>query len=246
MTAHLTNPHALEAQRHALEVELTAAGLRGLREFLADTESLALQAWTPTGVLLASSWPRKAVPVAAALTLGAVSSSWGRTVGRRMMDKVKEAHGVESDAAIAYDPTLAPLARALSDAPLVGRVYGAARDALLSNPTAQRAAVARDLARALSGAEWEPGIRSMARQAATASHNARTVQALSRADFPRKRWVALHDDHTRPTHRAADGQERPLDSAFLVGGYALMVPGDPTAPLSETAGCRCVVVGAGD
>lgn len=247
MTPHhpshgLTDPQALEAQRHALEVTLTAAGLRGLREFLSKTQAEALASWTSSGVLLAAGLPsRESGP--RAFTLGKVSTLWGSTVARRMLGAVKAAHGVPESQEVSYDPVLAPLARALSNAPVVGRVYDAARDALLTNPTAQRAAVARDLTRALDTVKWEPGIRSMARQSATASHNARTVAALARAGFPTKRWVSMHDEHTRPTHRQADGQERALDAAFIVGGYALQVPGDPTAPLAETRGCRCVVVG---
>mgnify|MGYP001581331119 CR=1 FL=1 len=41
-----------------------------------------------------------------------------------------------------------------------------------------------------------------------------------------KRWLAVHDDRTRDAHLEADGQEVPLDAPFIVGGEALMAPGE--------------------
>jgi 2'-5' RNA ligase len=54
-----------------------------------------------------------------------------------------------------------------------------------------------------------------------------------------KTWLATNDPRTRPTHRAADGQTVPLLDAFVVGGFPLMVPGDPIGPPGEIIGCRC-------
>jgi len=53
---------------------------------------------------------------------------------------------------------------------------------------------------------------------------------------------------TRPTHLAADigtpitGQRVPVGTPFLVGGFWLDQPGDPSAPINETAQCRCGTV----
>lgn len=62
-------------------------------------------------------------------------------------------------------------------------------------------------------------------------------------------WLATHGDgRTRPTHMAADigtpitGQRVPLGQPFIVGGFALMRPGDPAAPAKETAQCRCTTI----
>lgn len=55
-------------------------------------------------------------------------------------------------------------------------------------------------------------------------------------------WFSRRDEKVRLTHQpgvGADGQVRGLDEPFVVGGVLLMRPGDPTAPLSETANCRC-------
>lgn len=54
-----------------------------------------------------------------------------------------------------------------------------------------------------------------------------------------KEWIATHDNRTRHTHATADGQLRPMGSPFLVGGYPLEHPGDPSAPPSEVINCRC-------
>lgn len=52
-------------------------------------------------------------------------------------------------------------------------------------------------------------------------------------------WLATEDHRTRPTHRTADGQRVPLGSPFIVGGFELMFPGDPTGPPQEVIQCRC-------
>ena len=63
-----------------------------------------------------------------------------------------------------------------------------------------------------------------------------------------KRWLDSSDRRVRPTHRKADGQQVPLEQPFIVGGFPLMFPGDPTGPPEEVIGCRCslLVVEAGD
>lgn len=59
----------------------------------------------------------------------------------------------------------------------------------------------------------------------------------------RRTWRATHDGRTRSSHYAMDGQEQPFGVAFTSGdGYTLRYPGDPSAPASETANCRCIVV----
>lgn len=52
----------------------------------------------------------------------------------------------------------------------------------------------------------------------------------------------MHDDRTRLTHLAADGQVRARGEPFLVGNALLMEPGDPGGPPEEVANCRCVLV----
>lgn len=53
-----------------------------------------------------------------------------------------------------------------------------------------------------------------------------------------KRWLAVHDDRTRDAHLEADGQEVPLDAPFIVGGEAIMAPGEGTP--GQSINCRCL------
>jgi SPP1 gp7 family putative phage head morphogenesis protein len=55
-----------------------------------------------------------------------------------------------------------------------------------------------------------------------------------------KQWIAIEDKRTRDSHshKGVDGQRVPLYEPF---GNGLMFPGDPTAPIEETANCRCTL-----
>lgn len=57
-----------------------------------------------------------------------------------------------------------------------------------------------------------------------------------------KIWQATNDARTRPTHREADGQSVLMSQAFIVGGFPLMIPGDPTGPPEIVINCRCDVI----
>jgi HK97 family phage portal protein len=77
-----------------------------------------------------------------------------------------------------------------------------------------------------------------ARTAVTTSQ----YRAAAQGGYNAKRWVAHGDGITRPSHRVANGQTRLSNEPFDVGGHKLMHPGDPSAPLSETMGCRCIEI----
>jgi hypothetical protein len=55
-------------------------------------------------------------------------------------------------------------------------------------------------------------------------------------------WLATSDSRTRKTHRAAEGQRVPLGQPFIVGGFELRFPGDPTGPAQEVIQCRCTTL----
>ena len=59
-----------------------------------------------------------------------------------------------------------------------------------------------------------------------------------------KEWVATNDARTRDEHRAADGQQVPIDEPFTVGGEHLMYAGDISMGASpwNTINCRCTVI----
>ncbi len=62
------------------------------------------------------------------------------------------------------------------------------------------------------------------------------------ADSLTQTWNAAHDARTRSSHRAMDGQKRPIGEAFTSGdGSELLYPGDPSAPPEDTVNCRCVL-----
>lgn len=70
-----------------------------------------------------------------------------------------------------------------------------------------------------------------------------------------KIWLATDDHRTRPTHGrgtedengsilspGADGQRVPVGAPFIVGGFPLAFPGDPTGPPQEVIQCRCTLL----
>lgn len=54
-----------------------------------------------------------------------------------------------------------------------------------------------------------------------------------------KTWVTVGDEHTRPSHRKVDQEEKANNGRFRVGKYMMAHPGDPKAGPEETANCRC-------
>ena len=101
-----------------------------------------------------------------------------------------------------------------------------------------RAAFDRD------GAQLGPGREErIAVTEAGRAWNTATLAAARAASTPEqplvKTWVSRSDGRVRPAHRGADGQTRPLDEPFTVGGAQMQAPGDPDAPSTLTVGCRC-------
>lgn len=53
-------------------------------------------------------------------------------------------------------------------------------------------------------------------------------------------WRTAHDNRVRDSHQSMDGQQVQRGESFVSGnGNSLMFPGDPEAPIEETANCRC-------
>lgn len=61
-------------------------------------------------------------------------------------------------------------------------------------------------------------------------------------DEMERMWLSTVDQRTRPTHVAADMQRVGVTDPFMVGGFPLMFPGDPTGPAAEVIQCRCTTL----
>lgn len=79
----------------------------------------------------------------------------------------------------------------------------------------------------------------------SAAFNYARDKAMREAGVTHKRW--LHSmspliKEPRPTHLEADGQVRPIDKPFNIGGVKMMMPGDESAGPEEVINCHCVAI----
>lgn len=88
---------------------------------------------------------------------------------------------------------------------------------------------------------------TIARTESASAYNFATVEAWRQTDgmVRGKRWVAIIDEHTRESHRLADGQEVGLEEPFVLEGpdgeERLMFPGDADGSPGNTINCRCAL-----
>lgn len=125
---------------------------------------------------------------------------------------------------------------------LPGRVHEVVSELLSSDPTPGEA-LSRVLSYESEESPWQADVRRVVATFATRTFNEAVTAQLAEEEYATKVWVAHGDGSTRHSHREADGQEVELADRFLVGGSLLLYPGDPSGPPSETANCRCVLVG---
>lgn len=88
--------------------------------------------------------------------------------------------------------------------------------------------------------------RTESQRAAHAGNQEAFQQAIDNGDIEadalERQWNTAHDPRVRSSHKAMDKQKRKLGDSFETGdGVQLAYPGDPDAPIEETAQCRCVV-----
>lgn len=85
-------------------------------------------------------------------------------------------------------------------------------------------------------------MRTIAKTAMTAAQNAGKLQSMEDVSKygiqVEKEWNSAKDNRTRPSHRAQDGERRPLDEQF---GNGCMYPADPRGPDEEIYNCRCAI-----
>lgn len=60
-----------------------------------------------------------------------------------------------------------------------------------------------------------------------------TIEQLERT------WVTARDGRVRDTHSMLGGEKRRIDETWETSNGSLRYPGDPDAPVEETAQCRC-------
>lgn len=85
-----------------------------------------------------------------------------------------------------------------------------------------------------------------ARTMATGCQNAGRVDSYKRAEGMgiklKQEWLATLDGRTRHEHRLLDGQRVEVGKPFVVDGYEIEYPGDPTAEAHLVYNCRCTLV----
>jgi HK97 family phage portal protein len=69
--------------------------------------------------------------------------------------------------------------------------------------------------------------------------NAGTYLAGKSLGSTNKTWVTRKDSDVRPEHKVLHGKTLKLGDKYRIGEDLLRFPGDPEAPISATAGCRC-------
>ena len=245
-TRSTSSPGQATSRRAVLEAEVARRGDAALRGFLIDVESAALTYGFTASLL-------------DAFSLGAITHRW-RTVVDEMVRPVARLFGV-TDPAVQAHPYLSDLYERIRASDVPDKAYSAAR-AVLSESAVQgwsHDRTAREMGRAMDawtatlvpgrdgleheGVSWATQLHRIARTESTAAYNFHSLEALASDGYAHKRWVAHHDEITRPTHLDADGQTVPLASTFSVGRDALVVPGDPAGSPAEAYNCRCVIVG---
>ena len=84
---------------------------------------------------------------------------------------------------------------------------------------------------------WEA--RRIARSEIHGSHMQGVMQSYEEMGVEYTQWAAAHDNRTRDTHAALDGEIIPWDGVFSNG---LRYPGDTSGAISEWINCRCGVL----
>jgi SPP1 gp7 family putative phage head morphogenesis protein len=80
---------------------------------------------------------------------------------------------------------------------------------------------------------------AIARTETAVASSTSQYEAYKENGVGKKRWLAIIDDRTRPSHVEANGQTVDIDEPFRVGDAEMMHPHDPSAPAEEVINCRC-------
>lgn len=180
-------------------------------------------------------WRHKFVPLVKG-TVTSAGKEWGTQLGVQFDVRNLEAESWFQD----YTLTFAkPIAKTTEDA--VYDIIGRGMADGLSNQDVQN-----QIASYFGGIQWRAEM--IARTETIRAYNAGSQKIFSDWGLEEKEWSSAHDDRTRPTHLAADGQTVAIGKSFTVGGYKMDYPGDAShgAPPDEFINCRCSLLPAGD
>jgi uncharacterized protein with gpF-like domain len=78
--------------------------------------------------------------------------------------------------------------------------------------------------------------------ALNAGHQASREHLADKGLIKGKRWLAILDGDTRPSHRQASGQEVPVKGEFVIDGERCQHPGDNSLSVGNRARCRCTTI----
>lgn len=82
----------------------------------------------------------------------------------------------------------------------------------------------------------------IARTEIIAAQNEGAFAGAQSAGVPlQKVWLSSGSGDPRPTHLAANGQVRPMDEKFNIGGVMMSKPGDKSVGAEDIINCRCSV-----
>ena len=104
-------------------------------------------------------------------------------------------------------------------------------------------AVARRIRDDTGGLIGKQRARVIARTETHRASQAAANDSLELLNIPelKREWITSFDGRARETHQRANAQVRAQQMPFIVGGFLLQYPGDPSGPPKEIINCRCVV-----
>lgn len=82
---------------------------------------------------------------------------------------------------------------------------------------------------------------SAVNQATEEAYQQAIDEGIIDAENLEKKWLTARDERVRSSHRNLHGMVRNVNETFPGEDGELMFPGDPSAPASETANCRCAL-----
>lgn len=224
--------------RAELEQRVARAADRAATAFLTGVLADALAAVNGTVMVAAAVEPftlsqvmTRWVPAAERIARAVVDASGAPVVPSEYVAKV-EARIRASDLPLDVHRDV----REMLTGPLASRLDGR------PDRGALKASLRKSLRAPRERSPYRAAVNRIARTETTSLFGYATQAKLASEGVPGRKWVPRLDARTRDSHRAASGQVVAVDEPFMVGGYAMMYPGDPAAPASETASCRCVMV----